>query len=118
MRFYRPAAALAFGMAAVLLHAPGAAAQAFLCTEATAGQLSCQAGVACECRYAQASAMDGTPAAWRWDCGILRARCGAPSPATISDPSAALPDGLSITDQSVIVNTDQRIEWIAPEITF
>ena len=118
MRTRRLAAVLALATLAVPSAVPGAAAQAFLCTEATAGQLSCQAGTACECRFAQASAMDGTPAGWRWDCGILRPHCGPPVPATIADPNAALPDGLSITDQSVIVDTDQRIEWNAPEINF
>ncbi|MEZ5670605.1 MAG: hypothetical protein R3F55_24855 [Alphaproteobacteria bacterium] len=100
---------------------PHAHAQTFQCTEATAGQLSCQAGVACECRFAQASAMDGTPAGWRWDCGILRPHCGEPVPATIEDYSDALPDVLSIDRQTLDVDINQsneQLQWIAPEVDF
>ncbi len=53
-------------------------AQTFQCTEATAGQLSEQAGVRCECRFFHASAMAGTSAGYRWDCGILRSRVRPP----------------------------------------
>ncbi len=52
--------------------------QAFQCTEAVAGQLSAQADVACECRFFRASAMAGTPAGYRWDCGIFRPRVRLP----------------------------------------
>ncbi len=58
----------------ILSGANDARAQAFLCTEAVAGQLSEQAGVQCECKFFHASAMAGTPAGYRWDCGILRPR--------------------------------------------
>ena len=66
-----------------MLGASGAAsdglhAQTFQCTEAVAGQLSEQANVACECRFFHASAMAGTPAGYRWDCGILRPRVRLP----------------------------------------
>jgi hypothetical protein len=44
------------------------------CTAATTGQLGSQAGVRCACRHFPASALAGTPAGHRWDCGILRAR--------------------------------------------
>ena len=61
--------------AAVIMGTDGEAqAQAFQCTQAVAGQLSEQAGVQCECRFFHASAMAGTPAGYRWDCGILRPR--------------------------------------------
>jgi hypothetical protein len=94
-------------------------AQTFACTEATAGQLSCQTGIACECHWFHASAMEGTPAAWRWDCGILRPRCAENFPATIDDYSEAIPDSLSINEQSVIVDQDNRqLQWVAPEINF
>ncbi len=98
---------------------PQAAAQSFACTQATAGQLSCQAGTACECTWFHASAMEGTPAGWRWDCGILRPRCAGNLPATIEDYSGVIPDSLSITEQSVTVEQQNRqIQWIAPEIDF
>lgn len=94
--------------------------QAFLCTEATAGQLSCQAGTVCECRFAQASAMEGTPAGWRWDCGIMRPRCpGSDLPATVEDYSDVIPDSLSITNQSVDIDqANEQIQWIAPVLDF
>lgn len=94
-------------------------AQTFSCVESTAGQLSCQADISCECTWFHASAMEGTPAGWRWDCGILRPRCADNLPATVEDYGDALPDGLSITDQSVTVDQDNRqLQWIAPEIEF
>lgn len=46
------------------------------CTAQRAGQRSCQVSVLCECRYFPASAMEGTRAGYRWDCGTLRPRCG------------------------------------------
>lgn len=46
------------------------------CTAQRVGQLSCQVSVLCECRHFHASAMEGTPAGYRWDCGTLRPRCG------------------------------------------
>ena len=66
-------------LAAVTMGTVGEAqAQAFQCTQAVAGQLSEQAGVQCECRFFHASAMAGTPAGYRWDCGILRPRVRTP----------------------------------------
>jgi hypothetical protein len=92
-----------------------ARAQTFNCTEATAGQLSCQAGTARECHWFHASAMEGTPAGWRWDCGILRPRCAENFPATIDDYSEALPDSLSLSEQSVTVDQDNRqLQWLLP----
>lgn len=108
------------GLLLVLAPAAPVQAQSFACTQATAGQLSCQAGIACACNFFHASAMEGTPAGWRWDCGILRPRCAENQPATIDTYSDAIPDSLSITEQSVGVNVNQSneqvIEWIAPVI--
>jgi|SRR5690606_20052413 hypothetical protein len=102
-----------------LLIPAAAEAQSFACGESTAGQLSCQAGVACECRWFPASAMEGTPAGWRWDCGILRPRCADNRPASVEDWRDAVPDSLSITDQSVTVGQDNtQIQWTAPAIDF
>lgn len=111
---------LLIGAGLMLCIAPAAQGQAqtFACTQATAGQLSCQAGIACACSFFQASAMEGTPAGWRWDCGVLRPRCAENRPATIGNYGYAIPDSLSITEQSVGVNVNQSneqvIEWIAP----
>ena len=74
-------------MAAALLNAgatvpsPGWP-QTFACTTNTAGQLSVHANVRCACRWFAASALHGTPARYRWDCGILRARTIHEVPAT------------------------------------
>lgn len=115
MRLFR----LMFLTAYVALAPSSAHAQAFQCTEATAGQLACQAGTACECRWFHASAMEGTPAGWRWDCGILRPRCAGNLPATVEDYSDVIPDSLSITNQSVDVEqNNEQIQWIAPELDF
>lgn len=65
------------------------------CTAATAGQLTRQAGVRCACRHFRASALAGTPAGYRWDCGILRARFND-APADLNPYLYPLPDALLI----------------------
>ena len=62
----------------------------------TAGQLSVQANVQCACRWFAASALHGTPAGYRWDCGILRARTNHEVPATANPYPYALPEALSL----------------------
>jgi hypothetical protein len=69
------------GLMSVAAASPGHA-QTFACSEATAGQLSVQAEVQCECRFFTASRLAGTAAGYRWDCGILRARMNQEVPAT------------------------------------
>ncbi len=71
-------AALAVALVGAGTGSNGLRAQVFQCTDAVAGQLSEQAGVRCECRFFHASAMAGTPAGYRWDCGILRPRVRPP----------------------------------------
>ena len=71
-------AALAAALVVAGAGGNGLRAQVFQCTDAVAGQLSEQAGVRCECRFFHASAMAGTPAGYRWDCGILRPRVRPP----------------------------------------
>lgn len=66
------------------------------CTAATAGQLSIQANVQCECRFFRASPAAGTPAGHRWDCGILRARTNQDVPATANPYPYPLPDALAL----------------------
>ncbi len=70
--------------------------QTFACSEATAGQLSVQAEVQCECRFFTASGLAGTPAGYRWDCGILRARMNQEVPATANPYPYPLPYALSL----------------------
>ncbi len=47
------------------------------CTSKNVGELSCQAGKSCECKFFRASAMAGTPDRFSWDCGINRPNCGS-----------------------------------------
>jgi hypothetical protein len=70
--------------------------QTFACVANTAGQLSVQANVQCACRWFAASALHGTPAGNRWDCGILRARTNPEVPATANPYLYPLPEALSI----------------------
>ena len=78
-------------------------AQTFACTASTAGQLSVQANVQCECRTFAASALHGTRAGYRWDCGILRARTNHEVPATANPYLYPLPEALSV-DGAVILD--------------
>lgn len=80
---------------AALFASPGRA-QTFVCLAETAGQLSVQGNVQCECRGFTASRLRGTPAGYRWDCGILRARTNDEVPATSNPYPYPLPEALSI----------------------
>jgi hypothetical protein len=75
---------------------PPASAQTFQCTAETAGQLSVQAIVQCECRHFLESRLAGTPAGWRWHCGILPARMNQEAPATANPYPYPLPPALSL----------------------
>jgi hypothetical protein len=76
--------------------------ETFACTESTAGQLSVQANVQCACRSFGARALDGTPAGYRWDCGILRARTNHEVPATANPYPFPLPPALAL-DRHIIL---------------
>src|SRR5690606_3833890 len=69
---------------------------AFVCAADTAGQLSVQADVQCACRFFPASEMRGTPAGYRWDCGILRARTNHEVPESAAPSPYPLPPALSL----------------------
>jgi hypothetical protein len=67
------------------LHNTNPAAPLFECGQKTIGQVGCQAGVRCKCRYdAFGSAMTGMPPGYRWDCGLEQGTCTADIPATTS----------------------------------
>lgn len=75
------------------------------CSLEVAGSLSCQANVACECKYFHASAAHGTPAGYRWDCGIRRPKCGiVPADAGYGGP---YPEAIAI-DRSTEINTQSQ----------
>ncbi|MGH6887358.1 MAG: hypothetical protein ACREGK_14935 [Geminicoccales bacterium] len=81
------------GVATIAL-APAAPAQTFQCTAQTAGQLSIQGIVQCECRLFLESRLAGTPTGWRWHCGILQARMNQDVPATANPYPYPLPPAL------------------------
>jgi hypothetical protein len=83
-------------LATVAFFASPGRAQTFVCLAETAGQLSVQGNVQCECRWFGASRLRGTPAGHRWDCGILRARTNDEVPATSNPYPYPLPEALSI----------------------
>ena len=61
------------------------------CTPARAGQRTCMAEQACECRYERGGSMLSQPAGWRWSCSILTT-C---EPITPAGPRPrGLPDGM------------------------
>jgi hypothetical protein len=71
-------------------HHTNSAAPLYECGPKTIGQLGCQAGVRCKCRYdAFGSAMTGMPPGYRWDCGLEQGSCMADVPATIGGSASA-----------------------------
>ncbi len=66
------------------------------CRAATAGELSVQADVECECRFFTESRLAGTPTGYRWDCGILRPRLNYAVPVDLNPYPYPLPEGLSL----------------------
>lgn len=72
-----------------------------VCSAETAGQLSRQVNVQCACRWFTRSRLGGTPAGYRWDCGILRARLNHTVPVDLNPYPYLLPDALSL-DQTII----------------
>ena len=69
-----------------------------VCSAATAGQLSQQVTVQCACRFFGASRLAGTPAGYRWDCGILQARMNHEPPVDLNPYLYPLPDGLYLDE--------------------
>jgi hypothetical protein len=75
---------------------PPASGQTFQCSAETAGQLSVQGIVQCECRHFPESRLAGIPSGWRWHCGILQARMNQEVPATANPYPYPLPPALSL----------------------
>lgn len=67
-----------------------------VCSAALAGQLSRQVAVQCACRFFVASELVGTPAGYRWDCGILQARLNGEVPVDLNPYLYPLPEALSL----------------------
>ena len=75
----------------ILLPLSTAAEEIPRCTAEVAGARSCQAAVACECRWFPKNTPQGTPAGWRWDCSILKRRCRQETTGTQSSASDVTP---------------------------
>jgi hypothetical protein len=90
-------------LAALLGSAPIALAQTPACGPETAGQLSAQAGVRCECVRVPEGRITGTPAGYAWDCGVLRGRMNQLVPPAPDAYQGSLTDGL-------IIDADRRLE--------
>ena len=104
MRIDAAASARALGLGALLglaILAPARADEIPECRAAIAGQLSVQADVQCECRFFTESRLAGTPAGYRWDCGILRPRLNYAVPVDLNPYPYGLPDSLSIDQSSI-----------------
>ena len=50
--------------------------------------------VQCACRFFPESRLAGTPAGYRWDCGVLQARINEEVPVDLNPYPYPLPDGL------------------------
>ncbi len=91
--------------AVVLSWAWPAAAQAPACDAQAAGTVACVAGRLCACGFGRGSPATGLPDGFRWDCGVLRPRCGEPVPATIDPYRGPLPDALAIERETTNITT-------------
>jgi hypothetical protein len=85
------------------------------CSAIIAGQLSVQAEVQCECRFFTESFLAGTPADYRWDCGILRPRFNATVPVDLNLYPYGLPDSVSLEQTSVAPEDSTEPEDPEPE---
>jgi hypothetical protein len=94
---------LCAAVAALLGSAPVVLAQAPACGPQTAGQLSAQAGVRCECVRVPEGTITGTPSGYAWDCGVLRGRMNQLVPPAPDAYQGSLGDGL-------IIDADRRLE--------
>lgn len=104
--------ALAWVAAIVLGSASAAWGQAPACGPETAGQLSEQAGVRCECVASAGGSITGTASGYRWDCGILRGRMNQLVPATPNAYQGSLPESIIVDPTDVPV--DPREPWFPP----
>jgi hypothetical protein len=94
---------LCAAVAALLGSAPVALAQTPACGPQTAGQLSAQAGVRCECVRVPEGRITGTSSGYAWDCGVLRGRMNQLVPPAPDTYQGSLGDGL-------IIDADRRLE--------
>lgn len=80
-------------------------AQAPVCDAPSAEIVACIADRLCTCRLGRGSVATGLADGFRWDCGILRPRCGGPLPAAIDPYLGPLPEALAIDRRSTNITT-------------
>jgi hypothetical protein len=86
--------------------------QAPACGPETAGQLSDQAGVRCECVAVAGGSITGEASGYRWDCGILRGRMNQLVPATPNAYQGPLPESIIVDPGQIPV--DPVEPWQVP----
>jgi hypothetical protein len=95
---------------AMALLVPGTApAQSSACGAEAVGLVACVAGKLCACGFARGSPATGLPDGFRWDCGVLRPRCGEPLPATSDPYLGPLPEALSIERNTNIISNRNHV---------
>lgn len=100
------AAGLVLGMVSI------ARGQEPACGPETAGQLSEQAGVRCQCVAVDGGSITGVAGGYRWDCGILRGRMNQLVPATPNAYQGPLPEGIIVDPNEVPVDPSEP--WLVP----
>jgi len=77
---------------------PARAGDMPVCSGQNLGAASCFSGKLCECIYDRGGSVTGIPDGFRWDCGILRPKCGeaADAPANPDEFSGPYPLAVGI----------------------
>ena len=90
------AAALVFS--ALVSGNPAVAQPPLACVVGTLGTTACLGSKLCACIYDRGGIASGTPAGYRWDCGILRPGCGSSvhPPVTLNPYEGPYPEALDI----------------------
>lgn len=104
------AAVMMFGLV------PVAQGQTPACGPETAGQLSDQAGVRCQCVAGAGGSITGETSGYRWDCGILRGRMNQLIPATPNAYQGPLPESIIVDPAEAPVAPVEP--WLVPHRGF
>ncbi len=93
------------------IDSPARAGDMPVCTGQSLGAASCFSGKLCECIHDRGGSVTGTPAGFRWDCGVLRPKCNevADAPANPNEFNGPYPQAIGIdrSDNSVRVRQGQ-----------
>lgn len=86
------------------------ASDASLCTGQNLGAASCFSGKLCACIHDRGGSVTGTPAGFRWDCGVLRPKCdqAADAPANPNEFKGPYPQAIGIDRSDNSVQIKQR----------